>query len=133
MALPKWISPIKGKDNHFVIDPDIYYPELLAELGVEKPNKYWLEVALGCMKLDSQVHLAMNKAATPGRAVEKHIRADDGRKQRWNHTMFPAGKVPKLPDVVSASGVAWSDLTITERARHIRYHYRRIRGFVPAG
>lgn len=133
MALPDWIIPIEGKINHFAIDPDIYYPQVLAELGVEKPNQYWLEVAQGCMKLDFNMHVAMSGMKVPGRSVTRYIRADDGRKQRWNLTMHSKGKVPKLAEVPSAHGVEWDSLSIQDRSRHIRYHYKRIRGFIPSG
>lgn len=139
MALPDWIAPLPGRTNAYVVDPDIYYPQVLAELGVEKPTQYWLEVALGCMKLDFDLHVRMSGQVTPGRPIERRIRADDGRKARWNLTMHPAGKpvtAPDLPVPHDAKGnelTRWEDFPLTARARHIRYHYKRIRGFVPSG
>lgn len=119
--LPDWIAPIKGKVNTFVVDPDIYYPRVLAELGVKKPDQYWLEVAFGCMKLDFNLHVGLCGACEPGRSVTRYVRADNGRKRRWNLTMHPPGKTD------------WRKLSLAERSRHIRENYRRIRGFVPGG
>lgn len=121
MTLPDWITPVDGRVNYFVVDPDIYYPQVLSELGVAVPDQYWLEVALGCMKLDFNLHVGLSGLRVPDKAVTRQIRADDGRKQRWNLTMHPPGKQD------------WSTMSIAERSSAIRENYKRIRGFMPGG
>ncbi len=118
MALPDWITPIEGKPNHFAVDPDLFYPAILAEMGVDDPTHHDLELAFGIMKLDFDMQMRMNRAAVPGRVV-RIVRSDDGRKLRWNKTMFPKGDVD------------WDALPVSERGRRIRETYRRLRGFVP--
>ena len=122
MALLSWISKVDGALNTFVVDPDIFYPEFLAELGVEKHEvtQYWLEIAFACMKMDFDVSVRMERAADPARRIIRMVRADEGRKARWNLTMFKHGKKD------------WSKMGLQERSRDIRKHYRRIRGFVPS-
>ena len=139
MSLPIWITVIEGATNKFVIDPDIVYPEWLGLLDVEKPDRYWLGVCLGCLKFDFDLHVRIEGKVKPGRSITRRIRADDGRKARWNLTMHPVGKVPKIegiPVVTNAAGKAINDfdaLPINIRSAHIRHHYKRIRGFIPTG
>ena len=73
MALPNWISEIPGTVNHFVCDPDIFYPEWLAALGVEAPDQYWLGFSLtfstnipGCF-VDRRCH-ARHRLLSPRRS-----------------------------------------------------------------
>ncbi len=122
MALLPWISKLDGKINEFVCDPDIFYPGILADLGVKEHEvtQYWLEIALACMKLDFDVNVRMERAVLPTRRIIRHIRADEGRKARWNLTMHKHGKLD------------WSKMGFQERSREVRKHYKRIRGFVPA-
>lgn len=123
IALPTWISPVEGKVNTFVVDPDLFYPEILADMGVETPDRADLEIASEVMKLDFD--LALKLARVPlveGATIVRLVRADDGRKARWNHTMHaepPAEKA--VPQDMRA------------RARLVREVYRRIRGVVSAG
>lgn len=121
MSLPEWCSKIEGKINTFVVDPDIFYPQILGELGVEPHavTKYWLEIAFACMKLDFDVGVRMARCLTPGRRIIRMVRSDDGRKARWNLTMYKPGKTD------------WMKMPIKERSQEIRKHYKRIRGFVP--
>jgi hypothetical protein len=121
MAFPNWLAKIDGKVNTFVVDPDGFYTALLADLGVTKGRitQYWLEVAFGCMKLDFDLAVRQEKAIDVGRTVTRLVRSDEGRKQRWNLTMFPVGSME------------WTKLSMMERSREIRKHYVRIRGYVP--
>lgn len=116
---PEWMTPVEGKAGHYLIDPDIFYPMFLKEMGVdEAPKQDELEVAYGCMKLDA------NRAA---RLERKHIgackgitllvRGDDGRKLRWNYSMHPPGKM----DISANASTA-------VRNREVRTMYRRLRG-----
>ncbi len=134
MALPNWITEIPGAVNHFVVDPDIFYPEWLAALGVETPDQYWLGVCFGCMKFDFDLNVRLAGKVTPGRSILRRVRADDGRKARWNMTMHPPGKVLDIPGIPKQKGAkTFDDLAINLRSAHIRHHYKRIRGFVPVG
>jgi len=119
-TLPKWIVPLKDKFNEFVVDPDIFYPAIFEELHVTEPSAYWIEVAQGIMKLDFDMYVGLTGAMGKGRVI-RYIRADDGRKQRWNITMHPRGQAE------------WAKLGLTERARTIRKYYKQIRGFIPSG
>lgn len=121
MPLPAWIAKIDGRTNTFVVDPDAFYQAILKELGVAEITRYWLEVAQGIMKLDFDLALFRNPGVVvKGRNVERMIRSDDGRKARWNLTLYPVGELD------------WTTLNITERSREIRKHFVAIRGFVPA-
>lgn len=126
MALPEWIKKLPDGTrwglNAFVVDPDLFYPELLGDLGVvkEKIDQYWLEVALGCMKLDFDFHVRMAKAVVPGVRIIRLVRADGGRKGRWNRTLFPKGKLD------------FDLIGLRQRSREIRENYKRIRGFLPS-
>lgn len=115
-SLPSWIQQVPGKDNTFVVDPDIFYPRILEELGVPDSavDRYWMEVALGCMKLDFDHAVRIAGAAKPGKPVVRYVRADNGRKQRWAVTMHkPSKDEPK---------------TAKDRGREVRKHWKRIRG-----
>ena len=117
--LPDWITLLDAKTNYFVVDPDIFYPEWLKLLGVKTPDQYWLEIAYGCMKWDSDMHIRLSGKAKPGRSIIRRVRADDGRKERWNLTMHPPGKI----DI--------NALSVADRSRLIRDAYRKARGFLP--
>ena len=113
--LPTWMTVVEGKKNTFSIDPDIFYPQFLKELEVEDEDidRYWLEVAYGCMKND-----AIRAAHLMGaRSCTLLVRGDDGRKMRWNYTMHKPGK-----EDISA------DNATAERNSAVKKHYRRIRG-----
>ena len=139
MALPNWIIPTKGRPNAFFVDPDLVYPALMKELGIEKPDRYWLGVMLGCMKHDFDIEVRRAKAIVPGRSIKRTLRPDDGRKLRWNRTMHGMGRVPKIEGIPVAKDAAgkvivdFDQLPVNIRAAHIRHHYTRIRGFYPAG
>lgn len=117
--LPEWMIPIPGKPGHFTVDPDVFYPALLGELGVdvEAVTQFDLEVAYGCMKLDANRSARAAGALKGCRGMTLQVRADDGRKLRWNHTMHPPGALDITADGATAA-----------RNRAVREGYRRIRG-----
>lgn len=119
MAFPNWMTHLNG--NTYVVDPDMFYTQILDELGVGGGNisRYWLEVAQGCMKLDFDIAIRQEGGYDTAKNIERLIRSDDGRKQTWNLTMFPMGELD------------WEKMNIMKRAAEIRKHYKRIRGFVP--
>ena len=124
--LPNWITVFEGKDtkgrprvNEFIVDPDIFYPGILRELGAERGDQYINEIAFAVMKLDFDLAVRQAKVLTPGRRIIRRVRGDDGRKQRWNRTMFPPGKKN------------WDEMSLAERTREVRGHFKRIRGFMP--
>ncbi len=116
---PKWMTPIEGKAGEYLIDPDIFYPMFLEEMGVEgAPKRDQLEVAYGCMKLDANraarlehKHIGMKKGIT------LLVRGDGGRKLRWNYSMHPPGDL----DISANASTA-------VRNRAVRTMYRRLRG-----
>jgi len=119
MSYPDWMAHFHG--NTYVVDPDVFYTQILDELGVGDGNitRYWLEVAQGCMKLDFDITIRREGGYDETKNIERLIRADDGRKQRWNLTMFPMGERD------------WTKMSVLEKAAEIRKHYKRMRGFVP--
>ncbi len=119
-TLPKWIVPIKDRFNEYVVDPDIFYPAILEELGITEITGYWLEVAQGVMKLDFDMHVGLTGAPGRGRII-RYIRADDGRKMRWKINLRQPGKED------------WKKMDLSARARTIRKYYKQIRGFIPSG
>lgn len=108
--LPEWAEKHPTQGNAVLADPDKFYPALLKELGVEKPDKYWIEVAYQCMKLDLQT--AMRKFG-----FTIHVRADDGRKDRWSLANFTGTQ---------------ADVARATKGKEARGHYQRIRGFIPS-
>lgn len=124
--LPNWIARFEGTDNkgkprvnQFLVDPDIYMPAILKELGAPQGDQYWNELAYAIMKLDFDLAVRMANAVVPNRTITRTVRGDDGRKQRWNLTMFPKGK----KDI--------NKMSLADRSREIRTHFKRIRGFMP--
>lgn len=115
MPFPEWMEQVEGTQT-FIIDPDIFYPEYLKELGSVPTNRYWLEVALGCMKLDFDMIVRINGSVNPHQCTTRMIRSDDGRKARWALIRHPIGHKE------------WGQMGVIERSREIRKHYRRIRG-----
>lgn len=112
MKLPEWATPHPTDGNAVLVDPDICYPALLKELGLadeKQITKYWIEVAYQCMKMDLQV--AMGRFG-----FTIHVRADDGRKDRWCLENFPG---------------TMADVTRATKGLEAREHYIRLRGFIP--
>lgn len=107
--LPSWATDggktAKGM-RIIEVDADAAYKAWLADLDVKKPDRYWLETAYQCIKMDVQV--------ASGEPIEMRWKMDSGYKN-WSQTDYPAGK-----------GAAAATL-----GREARDHYRRIRGFVP--
>lgn len=111
-GLPRWAKRHPGRSNReivYLVDPDQFYPQILDELGVVKPTKYDIECAYQIMKMDMQV-------AHGSYGFTIHVRGDDGRKRRWNLTMFEGHD----HDVLVATG-----------GLEARDHYLRLRGFLP--
>lgn len=82
----KELRPGYAVDDHGVVhvDPDVAYPEILAALGVEAIDQYWLEVAYQCAKLEAQ-----QLAAQPDSVLMIRIAS---RKERWALANFPEGR-----------------------------------------
>lgn len=93
-----------------LVDPDKMYPEMFAALGVDKPTKYWIEVAYQMMKMDLQV--AMKKFS-----FIICVRGDDGRKDRWALSAHPGSS---------------DDVTRATKGKEAREHYKKLRGFIPS-
>lgn len=108
--LPEWARPHPTDRNAILVDPDLAYPHFFKLLGVEKPTKYWIEVAYQMVKMDLQV--AMGKFG-----FTIHIRGDDGRKDRWALERHPGSA---------------QDVHRATQGKDARQYYRKIRGFVPA-
>ncbi len=117
--LPEWMTPVPGKPGSFIVDPDVFYPAFLKELGVgeDAVDQFQLEVVYGCMKLDAARFAKMAGLLTGLRGMTLRVRGDEGRKMRWNLTMHPPGKLD-----ISANG------NTRERNRAVRQAYRRLRG-----
>lgn len=121
--LPNWMTPIKVGPGvlpgTFSIDPDVFYPAFLEEMGVDvaEVNQYQLEVAYGCMKLDAARAGRLSGLLKGLKGMTLLVRADDGRKMRWNLSMHPKGPID-----ISADGAHGA------RNRAVREMYRRLRG-----
>ena len=119
----KWLSK---RDGVVEVDPDLAYPAILAELGVEKPDQFDLEVAHDFIKWDAARYGVESGAFKDGATREIHIGhgADDKPKQ-WAQRHHPEGKYGKYRKDHGAE--AW---------RFIRAHaferYRALRGVSPA-
>jgi hypothetical protein len=108
--LPDWATlAFEGDENRVPVvdvDADAAYPALLSEMGVQEPDRFWLETAYQFIKLDCQVAL---------RRFAFEIRIHDPEKN-WRQEDFPAGK--------GAEAATFG--------REARETYRRLRGFVPS-
>ena len=107
--LPEWatLSPIErtGQVPAVDVDSNAAYTAILAELKVDEPDQYWLEVAFQFIKLELQVAMRM---------FAFEIRIHDPAK-RWAQSKHPAGR-----------GAA-----LASRGMEAREHFRRLRGFIP--
>lgn len=110
--LPNWAEWHPTSDNTVLVDPDIMYPYFLKEYGVavEKASRYWIEVCYQSMKLDLQATLRRSDFII-------HVRADDGRKERWALKNFTG-----LTEEVHRA----------THGREAREHYKKLRGFIPS-
>jgi len=111
VTLPPWAEKHPTNDNAVLVDPDLMYPAMLADLGVkpEQATKYWIETAFQMAKLDLQVAMRRYNFTI-------HVRGDDGRKDRWGLHNFPGDAL----QVVMAT-----------KGQQARQHYLRVRGFLP--
>lgn len=111
LGLPSWAKRRNVLSNRVVydVDPDLFYPQLLDELGFKTPTKYHVEVAFQCMKMDMQV-------AHGSFGFTIHVRGDNDRKRRWNLTMHAGHD---------------DDVLVATAGLEARAHYLRIRGFLP--
>ena len=108
--LPAWAETHPTAPNTILVDPDKLYPALLREFGVDKPDKYWIEVCYQSMKMDLQTALRRF-------GFTIHLRGDDGRAARWKLAAHPG----------TALDVARATQGLEAKAR-----YRQLRGFIPA-
>ena len=113
--LPEWARDSglvnRGGMPIVVVDPDAAYPAWLAELGVgaETVDKYWLEVAYQCVKMDVQWACGFH--------IEIRIRGGEGYKERWALANHPGTK---------------KDIERATQGKEARGHYKRLRGFIPS-
>lgn len=117
MELPAWIKEIGP--NKFEVDPEVFYPEILGELGVDPDDasQYWMEIAQGCMKLDFDMAVRVAKKIDREKTVERRIVAVDASvKDRWCIANHPVGHKN------------WNTMTIQERGQDVRDNWKRIRG-----
>jgi hypothetical protein len=116
--MPDWatISEIANSRGLQIVHVDVQkaYPSWLAELGVEEPDQYWLEVVYQCIKLDVQ-------AAMLPHPVE--IRMHD-RGKVWAQSKYPEGRGAHI----ASPGGKMHGVKEEDTARG---HYKRLRGFVP--
>lgn len=112
--LPKWIT--RRDDGAFVVDPDIAYPLILKEMGVNdgEADQYWIECAYQCAKLKVQ-ELVTGTELDPRPKLGFVIIIDSsgGRKDRWALSKFKPG-------------VAGRDVNAATKGLHAKAHYRRI-------
>ena len=115
VLLPAWAQ--RREDGVILIDPDLAYPEFLKELGVAAPDRYWVEVAYQCAKLEVLRLVSHTDWDRRGDGVPLQfmILAHDGRKDRWALANLPAGR----GEDAATKGL------------EAREHYRRLRGFIP--
>lgn len=140
--LPTWASVHAAQANTIIADPDLFYPALLKEiadsgvpenyppLDVERPGRYWVEVAYQFAKLDLQ--LAVGRFG-----FNILIQGSDGRKQRWGLKGFKSiCKKLKAEDLqarhrhLSPSKIDPDEYRATYGCE-ARDHYERVRGFIP--
>lgn len=90
-----------------------YIEEWFKLLNVTQPDRYWLEVAYQCAKLDLQSALVGTEydPRTSGKSAEFHF----SRASEWALKRFPSGKGE---DAAS-------------RGKEARQHYIRVRGALP--
>lgn len=115
VALPAWLSPLDGRPGAYVSDPDKFYPAILGFMKVkfEDATRYDMETALGVMKKLAVWH---SRRHAHGFCHTNFIRADEGRKTRWEVRAFPAGNKPDISGPLAtgarngAVGAVWQKL-----------------------
>lgn len=112
--LPPWAKALKN--GRIEIDPDGFYPALLAELGADpdSPTQYWLEVAYQCAKLDVQAAVAGSDLAAPAGGALVILMLN---RPKW--------KIADAPDPDAKSGTP--GIVKATKGKEARAHYRRIR------
>jgi hypothetical protein len=88
------------------VDADAAYRAWLDELGVTTIDRYWLEVAYQCIKMELQV--AMRRFG-----FEIHIHDPE---KHWAQAKVPNGK----------------GADAASKGKEAREHFRRLRGFIPS-
>jgi len=115
-TLPKWLS--RRADGAFVIDPDIAYPLILKELGVNDGDldQYWIECAYQAAKLATQ-DLVTGTELDPRPKLGFVIVIDSagGRKDRWALKNHKPGKPGR-------------DVNAATKGLQAKQHYTRIAG-----
>lgn len=129
MALPSWITPVEGFKARYVLDPDQFYPALLAELKVTEPDQYWLEVCHQLAKLDAQLAIAAAGRRRTDVSLVLIIRGGEGYKERWALAKHPKGE--RLEAILKRTK---GDRKLADKliAGEAREHYKRLRGLLPA-
>lgn len=121
-ANPKKWAKLVGENKYgrpvYDVDPDKFYPVLMADFDFDEVDQYTLEVCYQAMKMDMQ--------ATYGFNIEIHVKGVAGHKDRW----AIKGKSPGLgvPGALAMVGDEGSG----ERSNAARDHYKRVRGGLPA-
>jgi len=119
-TLPDWMIPLDGR---IVVDPDRFYPAILDAIGAPKTlDRFWLECAYQCMKLEVQ-RLVSGTELDPRPALPLRITVVN--RPKWRLTQNPADPKasPGYPEGAGAS-------LATRRGG--RDAYRKWRGFIPA-
>lgn len=135
-ALPEWIKPVEGFKSRYVLDPDKFYPAILAELSKHykdldpsKPDQYWLEVSHQVAKLDAQVAIRAAGLHRTDVSTVFIIRGGDGYKKRWALSEHPPGERLEAMLKSNNGDRKKTDKQIAKEARGI---YKTLRGFLPA-
>lgn len=129
---PDWIS--KNDKDEFIINADIAYPAILAELkaaagklpeaqeneaahivelrklDLENLTQYWVEVAYNFAKLEFLRLMQLNAVNYWGR--RQHI---EGSKEKWHFSNLPPGR----------------GVEAAAQGKEARELYRHLRGFIP--
>ena len=126
--LPAWAVPHPmSPGNAVLVDPDLMYPALLEALGFTERTKYTIQCCYQAMKLELQ-------RATGTHGLVIHIRSDDGRKQRWNLSMFPGDHLDILAaDKGGPAAAAYRGEPGSDTRDRARQHFSRARGVLPSG
>lgn len=120
LALPDWakvggsVSSRAGRTSICIeADTDGAMREWFALLGNPKPDRYWLEVAYQCAKMDLQKAIEGTEfdPRTAGKAAEfRFVRAN-----QWAQKNHPVGRGAEL----------------AAKGKQAREHYKRVRGSLP--
>lgn len=110
---PSWLT-YDNKRAIFRINGDVYYPQILRELGVVEVDQYWLEVAYQCAKLDAMRYIMLAGVdPRPNKVLILDIKVAD--KEKWALRNHPVGR----------------GIEAASKGREAREHYKKLRGFLP--